>query len=285
MVDKEDLRAVHWELGNTKVNYESETSEKILGEGRDREVRAAIRARQTPESLELGKLLRQSHIQLSHRPDREVAKTESKMRFVPQNGEPAKSYADIIGGELQKTNIDLAVGDPKSGKEWQSVLKSEMSKGEDVKFKAEKPKGFEALGEELRKSSVLFHAGRHDFRTDAPPVQRSETKRQFEAKPLSPTVGFAESNGKELRKSNIDMACGATKSTASWRSQQHAIMADNYDKKYKCEKTEGFEFLGVELRKTNVTLGTDRVVYGTEGVRRPLRDDRNAHPAGHVPGL
>jgi hypothetical protein len=282
---KADLRAVHWELGNTPVKYESETTERFMSENRNKILRDACRNKTTPESLQLGKLLRQSHIQLSHRPDRESAKTETKMRYVPQKIEMAKSYAETNGAELRKSNIDLAVADPKSGKEWKSVLKSTMSASEDAKFACKKPQGFQELGEELRKSSVLLHAGRHDFRSPSLPQHISESKRQFHTMPLSPTVGFSETLGKELRTSSIDVAYGAEKKADHWQSQCHEIMSNNSAEKWSCKQPEGFYHLIAELKKSNITLGNDRVIYGSEGVKRPIRDGRKDYPAGFVPGL
>lgn len=281
---KADLKAVHWKFGDDKVNYESQNG-SMMSEARDQVVRAAIRARKEPESLQLGKMLRKSHIQFSHRPDREFARTEAKMRFVPQKIEVSEGFGDSNGAELRATHIDLAVAGNKSGKEWESVLKSTMSASEDVKFACSKPQGFAELGEELRKSSVLLHAGRHDFRSQTIPVNRSESTRQYCPQPISQTKGFADTLGKELRTSSLDLAAGVPKTGSHWQSQQHAIMAGHNDKKWACKRQEGFDNLIAELRKTNITLGTDRVVYGTEGAKRPIRDDRNRHPAGHVPGL
>jgi hypothetical protein len=282
MVDKHDLRGVHWELGNSKVNYESTTGEHFMSENRNQVVRSAIRARTEPESLQLGKLLRKSHIQLSHREDKKAAQTEAKMRYVPQKIEVVQSYADTNGADLKKSNIDLAVGQDKSGQGWTSVLKSSMSSGEEAKFACKKPEGFEMLGEELRKSSVLLHAGRHDFRSEKLPQHRSEAKNQFTTKPISPTVNFAATVGVALRTSSIDFDPGVPKTCTSWKSQQHAIMGDNGEKKWRPQRAEGFNHLIAELRKTNITLGSDKTVYGSEGLKRPVRDDRNANPAGNV---
>jgi len=283
---KADLRAVHWELGNTKVQYESESVEKFMSENRGNAVRAAIRGRQEPESLQLGKLLRKSHIQLSHSSEQET-RTEAKMRFVPQKIDMAESFADTNGAELRKSNIDLAFGVPKTGKEWLSVNRATANDNADAKFAAKKPKGFEMLGEELRKSNVLLHAGRHDFRSASVPIPRSEARSQFIDKGPSPTVGFAETLGKELKTSNIDVAFGSLSkpNATQWQSQMHAIMANKNDDKWACKKPEGFYHLIAELKKTNITLGSDRVVYGSEGAKRPIRDDREAEPAGYVPGL
>lgn len=288
---KADLHAVHWEFGNSKVNFESETTERFMSEGRDKIVRDAIRERKEPESMQLGKLLRKSHIALSHRPDREVAKTETKMRFVPQKIEIAESYADTNGAELRKSNIDLAVGQSKSGKDWKSVQTSEMSATEGEKFACRKPQGFEQLGAELRKSNVVLHAGRHDFRSRSLPIHRSTTHLAYVPRSGGAQENLASSLGVELRTSSIDVAFGglhknsASHGTPSWQSQQHGIMASHQESKWAARRPAGFEFLKKELQKTNVTLGTDKTVYGSEGIKRPVRDDRNAVAAGFIPGL
>lgn len=286
MVDKHDLKGTHWEFGLDKVNYETETCASHTSENRNQMVRTAIRARTEPESMQLGKLLKKTSITLSMRVDPKAAQSEAAIRFVPQKMENSKSFADVRIAELRKANIDLAVGQDKTGKDWQSVLKSTMSDSEDMKFACKKAEGFEVLGEELRKSSVLLHAGRHDFRQAETPVPTSEQRREYMTKPRSPTVGFAETLGKALRTSSFDVGMDAIpRSGTGWQSSQHAIMENNLDKKFACAQGAGFQHLKAELRKTNISLGTDRTVYGSEGAKRPLKDDRGAVPAGHVCAL
>jgi len=277
-----DLRAVHWELGNSKLTYESEANERYMSANRDKIVRDAVRARKEPESLQLGKMLRKSHIQLSHDKDK-VALTESRIRFGPKKGELAEAFD--LGPELRATHIDLGVASDKSGKEWTSVMKSTLASNSDKKFACAKPQGFEQLGEELRKSSVMLHAGRHDFRSPTQPVRMSESKSAFDIKPISKTLGFAATLGKELRTSSIDVAYGVEKTCNHWQSAQHAVMGADLNDKFACKKQKGFEHLAVELRKTSVTLGSDHTIYGTEGNKRPVKDDRQRRPAGVRPGL
>lgn len=284
MVDKADLRACHWKFGDSTVTYESETNASFMSDARDKVVRDSMRGRQEPESLKLGKLLRQSHITLSMRPDREVAKSEARMRFVTPKMEVAQSFADTNGAELRLSNVDLAVNKNESKvRDWTSVNRATMSANQDEKFACKRPQGFDTLGEELRKSNVLLHAGRHDFRQSSVPIPRSESACQFVTKPISPMVGFGATLGKELRTSSIDVAYGVPKTTKSWQSQQHAIMANETGAKWACEQPKGFQHLIAELRKTNISLGTDRIVYGTEGNKRPVQSIRQ-DPAGHVVG-
>lgn len=285
MVDKHDLKGTHWEFGNSKVRYESVTTESHMSEARDKICRDHCRAKTEPESLQLGKLLRQSHIQLSHRPDREVAKSEAKTRWTPQKIEVVEGFAATNGAELKKSHIDLAVGDSKSAKEWVSDLKGKMSAAEEEKFACKVPQGFQHLGAELRKSSVLLHAGRHDFRSGGLPVHRSEANRAWSTKEISSVTSYSETLGKELRTSNIDLGPGNEKTYKGISGQTHSIMADQNDKKWACKQPEGFYHLIAELKKSNITLGSDATAYGSEGVKRPVRDDRNAAPAGHVPGF
>lgn len=278
-----DPKAVHWNFGNTPVRYESETCSQFMSEDRNKRVRQAIREKEEPDKAAKA-MLRESHVNLSmHKTP--PSKTEAQMRWTKQPIEVAESFKDVRIAELRKCNIDLAVAEPKSGKEWTSVLKAVHGANEDVKFACKKPEGFEQLGAELRKSSVLLHAGRHDFRSSSLPVHRSEAKTQFEAKPILATANLSATLGKELRTSSFDYSYGVSKSAAHWQSQQHQVMADKNDKKWACEKPEGFYHLIAELRKTNVTLGSDSVVYGTEGNKRPVRDDRNMQAAGDLPGL
>jgi len=278
-----DPKAVHWNFGNTPVRYESETCSQFMSEDRNKQVRKAIREQQGPDESAKA-MLRESHINLSMRKELPT-KSEAQTRWTKQPIEVSESFKDVRIAELRKCNIDLAVAEPKTGKEWTSVLKSVHGANEDLKFACKKPEGFQELGAELRKSSVLLHAGRHDFRSSSLPVRRSEAKAQYVGKPISVTANLSATLGKELRTSSFDYSYGVSKSSAHWQSQQHHIMASHNDKKWACEKPEGFNHLIAELRKTNVTLGTDSVDYGTEGNRRPVRDDRNMQAAGDLPGL
>jgi len=276
-----DPSAVSWQLGfDGKVSYESEATDRLIGERRGQVVYDAARVREEPESLQLGKLLRKSHIKLSHRPDAKPAQTEAKMRYIPQARDASKSFAETNGAELRRSNIDLAVADPKSGKEWKSVLKGAMSSNEDAKFACAVPEGFAHMAKELRKSNVLLNAGKVDYRNERPAPHMSEQKREYHEKPIPNTVGYADTIGKDLRTSHIDLAPGdGDKHCKTWVSQQHAVLGSNNDEKWACEKPEGFYHLIAELRKTNIQLGTDKIAYGTEGVKRPI-----LYPGSKVPG-
>jgi len=282
-----DPRAVHWDFGNTPVRYESETCSQFMSEDRNKQVRQAIREQQEPDAAAKA-MLRQSHINLSMHKTA-PGKSEAQMRWTKPPIDPVESFKDLRIAELRKCNIDLAVAEPKSGKEWTSVLKAVHGSNEDAKFACKRPDAekeeLQKLGAELRKSNVLLHAGRHDFRSSSLPVRRSEAKAQFEAKPISVTANLSKTLGKELRTSSFDYSYGVSKSSAHWQSQQHQVMANQNDKKWACEKPEGFYHLIAALKKTNLILGSDSVVYGTEGNKRPVRDDRNMQAAGDLPGL
>lgn len=272
------------ELGITKVEYKSQAMDSFMSEERNQIVRQAIRDRKEPESLQLGKQLRKSHVVMSMRTE-PPAQTEAKRRWTqPPKMKQAESYADIRIAELRKANIDLAVADPKSAKDWTSVLKSVHSSHADKKFACSKPQGFQELGEELRKSSVLLHAGKHDFRSEAEPVRRSEAASSFDVKPIPENINFNHL-GEEARTSSFEYSYGTDKRAKGWESQQHSIFGDNQEAKWKCRQPEGFYHLIAELKKSNVTFGSDGTKYGTESLPRPLRDDRVKHAAGHVPGL
>jgi len=283
MPERYNPAEVNWEHGFDKVNYQSVTSHTHMSDERDKIVRDALRAREEPESMQLGKVLRKSHIQLSHRADLQPANTESKSRFIKRPAEMAQSFSDANGAELRATHIDLAVAGSKSMKDEHSVLKNSMSQGSDQKWACAKPHGFEELGAELRKSNVLLHAGRHDFRTTALPVHQSETKLQYPEKPICAEVGFGATLGKQLRTSSIDVSYGVPKTCTDWQSAQHAMLGDNMKSKWACKKPEGFYHLIAELRKTNVTLGTDKIDYGTR--QKVIKDGRDARAAGADRGL
>lgn len=273
--------------GQPKVKYVSETSECFMNEKRDKEVRAAIAARTEPESKQLGKFLRKSNVRLSMHPTT-FGESENQQRYVDKMGEleSAESYADVRIAELRKANIDLSVGEPKTAKHWNSVLKATHSENADQKFACSKPQGREDLIAELRKSSVLLHAGRHDYRQETCPVRQSEQTTAYDTKPISKTLGFADTNGKLLRESNFGIGNVADPKTCShWQSAQHKVMVDNMDKKFACKQPKGFDHLIAELRKTNINLGNDQTKYGTETRRVPIQDDTNRRPAGAAPAL
>jgi len=278
---------VSWEHGFAKVKYVSETSESFMNEQRDKEVRAAIMARTEPESKQLGKLLRKSNVKLSMHPTG-FGESEKQLRYVDMMGqlESSESYANIRIAELRKANIDLSVGEPKTCSHWSSVLKATHSENADQKFACGKPEGREDLVAELRKSNVLLHAGRHDYRQDTVPVPRSMQTTSYDEKPISKTLGFAETNGKLLRESNFGIGNVADPKTCShWQSAQHKVMVDNMGKKFACEKPKGLDHLILELRKSNINFGNDQTKYGTESRRVPIRDDTNRNPAGARPAL
>lgn len=278
---------VSWEHGFAKVKYESETTERFMSAQRDKEVRAAIMARTEPESKQLGKFLRKSNVKLSMHPTG-FGESEKQRRYVDMMGqlESSESYADIRIAELRKANIDLSVGEPKTASHWTSVLKATHSENADQKFACSKPQGREDLIAELRKSNVLLHAGRHDYRSETCPVRQSEQTTAYDTKPISKTLGFAETNGKLLRESNFGIGMVADPKTCNhWQSAQHKVMVNNMDKKFACEKPKGLDHLIVELRKTNINFGNDQTRYGTEARRVPIRDDTNRRPAGKDPAL
>jgi len=285
-----DPQEIHFEFGTSKVHYETEAGMN-MNEKRARVLHDAIVAVKEPESLQLGKMLKQSHITMSHIKDKEVARSEAKNRFVGAKAETsaAEDAARLkVANDPKACHIDLSVGCSRSSKAWSSNLKATHGANENEKFACKQPEGFQFLGEELRKSNVTLHAGRHDFRTRSLPTNRSESNLQYgKAPPMSQTVGFADTLGKALRTSSIDAAFGSLNPapTQGWHSQQHVIMAQHSDQKWNCRVPDGFAHLKKELQKTNVTLGTDRVDYGTRGLARPIRDDRKARPAGADRGL
>jgi len=277
-----DPKAVHWDMGNTPVRYESETCAQFMSEDRNKTVRKAIRETQAPDASAKA-LLRESHINLSMHKELPT-KSEAQTRWTkPPKTDQGESFKDIRLAELRKCNIDLGVAEPKSGKEWTSVLKAVHGANSGVKSDGKKPVPMDMSA--LRKSSVLLHAGRHDFRSSSVPVPRTEAATQYEAKPILVAENLSATLGKALRTSSFDYSYGVSKSSAHWQSQQHHIMADKNDKKWACAKPEGFNNLIAELRKTSVILGSDKIPYGTEGNKRPVRDDRNMQAAGDLPGL
>eukprot|EP00933_Yihiella_yeosuensis_P028048 TRINITY_DN21856_c0_g1_i1.p1 TRINITY_DN21856_c0_g1~~TRINITY_DN21856_c0_g1_i1.p1 ORF type:complete len:223 (+),score=57.54 TRINITY_DN21856_c0_g1_i1:49-717(+) len=107
---------------------------------------------------ELAHELRKSSVSFS---DRAIApsQSEQKCRFnVPPKVEQAPNVAETVGKDLRASHIDISNGGGTSCAHWQAAGQAEMSAYAKEKFECKKPGGFEALGKELRKSSVPLGA-------------------------------------------------------------------------------------------------------------------------------
>mmetsp|Transcript_66373 Transcript_66373/g.158811 ORF Transcript_66373/g.158811 Transcript_66373/m.158811 type:complete len:289 (-) Transcript_66373:124-990(-) len=239
---------VNWRLGyRTDTQFESEAGHHFFSNARGQVMREACSQAEEPESLQLGKELRKSHIQLSYAGG-SLGISESKQRFRPLPFSKVPSCKAIC-----QNNIDLAAGEAKSASGWQPVGRSDLSLGADQKFACKKPRAFEELGYELRKSSIPLnptHGG----------ARESESKMQFNQKPIYMQDSYGKTLGKELRTSHLDFG-GSNRSAAGWRGLGTESMASGEPEKFSCTRPEGFDELGVQLRQTSIDLGRDKVEY------------------------
>mmetsp|Transcript_92189 Transcript_92189/g.192763 ORF Transcript_92189/g.192763 Transcript_92189/m.192763 type:complete len:224 (+) Transcript_92189:137-808(+) len=190
--------------------------------------------------------LRGVHWQIGYRPG-EATQTESKHKYVNHRGSPAV-LNEAKAAELRRSHIDLAVGADKSSKQWETVMTGDMCRNASEKFGCKKPEGFQALGAELRKSSVSI-----SDQTTPPP--HSELKDRFGPPPkFEQAKSYADSLGKELRSSRIDIANGQEKIARNWESSMRAEMGRHAKEKFLYQQPAGFQHLIAELRKSSVPL-------------------------------
>mmetsp|Transcript_1245 Transcript_1245/g.1554 ORF Transcript_1245/g.1554 Transcript_1245/m.1554 type:complete len:290 (-) Transcript_1245:144-1013(-) len=257
---------INWQLGyRNDVEYESEAGHHFFSDARGQLMREACSKKEEPESLQLGKELRKSHIQLSY-VGGSLGKSESKLRYTPLPYAKCESCKAI-----KSNNIDLAVGESKSTTGWAPVGRSDLALGSAEKFSAIKPKAFEELGHELRKSSIPI---RMDDAIVMDKGTRSEAKSQFTRKPIYGVDNYSKTLGKDLRTSHLDFG-GGDRSAAAWRGLGTESMNCGEAEKFSCQRPEGFDELGVQLRQTSIDLGRDRPDYKTgSGIGMPVPRSR-----------
>eukprot|EP00927_Polykrikos_kofoidii_P061985 TRINITY_DN56806_c0_g1_i1.p1 TRINITY_DN56806_c0_g1~~TRINITY_DN56806_c0_g1_i1.p1 ORF type:complete len:275 (-),score=42.03 TRINITY_DN56806_c0_g1_i1:169-993(-) len=108
---------------------------------------------------ELAKDLRKSNVMLSelpskHRPWDLNPRSEQKSNYVPGPSTVQAGFAATLGKDLRASHYDVAGGKERNCSEWVPTLKASQQDHQDEKWNCRKPKGFEELGVELRKSSV-----------------------------------------------------------------------------------------------------------------------------------
>lgn len=254
-LDIGDLQACHWETGFDKVNFQSEANQHFMGSARRGVLHEANRNRKKAESLELGKVLRRSHIQFSHHSGVDY-RSEAKKRFVERD-KPA--FAAAVDPGLRKTHIDFAAGADKSCRGWITTTSASMPRDRILPLPDAGAQEEKAL---LRKSSIPIFPGQEIPGTRSVPKYMSTSQSQFIPKTVDASFNYSGTLGKDLRCSHIDLSL-QSKTGKHWQSEAISAMNRESDKKWACRQPEGFERLGKELRKTNITLGTHRVDYGT----------------------
>jgi hypothetical protein len=239
----------HFHLGFSSYERQSEAKERFFSEARAGEVTRAVATKETPESLKLGTVLRQSHVRLGTKclaaPPGQTS--EQRTQYVEQPRSKNVNF-NHLGAELRKANIDNAYGHEKKCNHWTSVDREEMSRHAADKFACRIPSGFQHLQKELRKSNLPLQ--------DPRPVPRSqsETRSKYVEKPYSAQQSYASTLGKDLRASHIDIAQGHEKHTRSWVPCTMASLDDHHEEKWACKQPEAFDQLGIELRKSSVPL-------------------------------
>jgi hypothetical protein len=240
---------VHFQFGFSNFERQSETTERFFSQARNKEVMAAVAKKETPESLKLGTVLRQSHVRLGTKclaaPPGQSS--ESRMQYTAKPQSKSANF-NHLGAELRKANIDHSYGQSKTCSHWTAVDREEMSRNAVEKFACETPQGFQHLAKELRKSSLPIK----DLREQ--PKATTESRLAYVEKPYSAQQSYADTLGKDLRASHIDIAQGHEKSTRNWVPVCHSALNANQEEKWACEKPSAFDQLGVELRKSSVPL-------------------------------
>uniref|UniRef100_A0A7S1MLL4 Uncharacterized protein n=1 Tax=Alexandrium catenella TaxID=2925 RepID=A0A7S1MLL4_ALECA len=146
------LRQSHWDLafGSEKTGREWQS---VLTEQMSSNLESKFGCSK-PEGMKgIASELRRSSIALSCG-NLVAYQSEQHSRYQPNNGRPAESYSDLLGKDLRASHIDIANGQDKSTRTWRGVNKGDMSQHAREKYQCEKPRGFEELSKELRKSSV-----------------------------------------------------------------------------------------------------------------------------------
>lgn len=260
------------ESGGGKPNPRSETREALFSTMRDKSTRvAALQVLAAPSLSSRGAALRESHIDIGFDRPEQVAgrfQTETKQSYVTQPLPMLQSQAECKAKvrALQKSNIDLAFGVEKTGKDWKSDQVDTMAANCERKFACEGRPG-PIDGSSNYKSTVQF--GDHEMH-DHRPVEGvdervSESKCQF-INPGKPkmAVSYAATRGKELQQHSWDNAMGREKTTTQWITHEKDTMARNAWEKYSAMKPNIDPRLSKELRQSSVFLGKDAVEWPTQ---------------------
>jgi len=249
----------------------SETRAELFSTMRDSACRmAAIEVLAAPSLSSRGAALRKSHIDIGFERPGDVQfrrHTETKQSYceqplpILQSAEANKQKLQ----SLQKSNIDLAFGVPKTCKGWHTDMSEKMAANVDAKYACARNDPID--GSRNYRSEVNFG--------DSPPgvadVHVSESKCQY-GDPGKPTVAvsFAATRGRELQQHSWDNAMGRLKTTTHWMPAQSAEMAWKAPEKFDVSKPVIDPRLQKELRQSSIYLGKDAVAWPAQGIQRSL---------------
>lgn len=244
----------HFKLGYRKYLRESETMDRFMGEKRHAEVLEALSKRTEPESMKLGTTLRTSSVALGMRTLSGPINPKSEARDRYRQFPIVRTIGfQHLGEELRKANIDHAYGQDKGCSHWKPAGQDEMSKHAAEKFACGVPQGFQHLAKELRRSNVPMCDGSYG-KNRTNPLWRSEAVSRFTEQPMILEKGYSDTLGKDLRESHISIGSSKERSARDWIPVTRSSMTDHAEEKWSCTKPQGFEELGVELRKSSVPL-------------------------------
>jgi len=273
----------HWQFGYTFFDRQTETHERFTSEQRRKEclesmladfAERANRVDYDPKkrSWELGSK------SVAGRPKEPGKESEMRERYQPRPPQAKTENFNYLGVELRKASIDHAYGQDKSAAHWQGVGQEEMSRMAQEKYTAGKPQGLGYLGKELRKSSLVLadlpSEGTFERKIQ---TETSEAKEKFVPKPFTSNPSYAATLGKDLRKSHFDIN-HEPKATTGWMPQAKAAMVDNLEAKWNCKQPEGFQELGVELRKSSVPLAGSGMTFMMQPTTGPIRPPATMNP-------
>jgi len=240
---------------------------------RDKAVRIAAREVLAAPSLSSrGVALRKSHIDIGFERPGEVEfrrQTETKQSYIQRPLPIQQSAAENKEKQqsLQKSSIDMAFGDPKSCKAWQTDQREKMAANSDRKFACE---GRPAPIDGSRNYISGVNLGDNPVGVSDEYV--TETKCKFAA-PENPeqAVSYSGTIGKELQQHNWDFAMGRQKTTTQWIPAQQLEFARKAPEKFTCSKPTVDPTLAKALRQSSVFLGADPVEWPRhEGVIRSM---------------
>lgn len=273
----------NWQFGYTFFDRQTETHDRFTSEKRRQEClegmladfrERAARVDYDPKkrSWELGSKC------VAGLPKGPGLESETRERYQPRPKAAKTENFNYLGVELKKAHIDHAYGQDKSCKHWQGVGQEEMSRMAQEKYTSGKPQGLGHLGAELRKSSLVLA----DLPSEGKFVRKnvmakSEVKEKFVPKEFTSNPSYAATLGKDLRQSHFDIN-HEPKNTLGWMPQTKSTMVDNLEAKWNCRQPEGFEALGVELRKSSVPLAGSGMTYMMQPSTGPSRPSATTHP-------
>merc|ERR1712192_28404 len=263
-----------------KPRAQSETRAEMFSTMREKAARLAAREGLASPALDptLALALRASNVEIGFdRPGEpqgmQAACSESKQCYVKKPLPKLQSAAENLQRkvDLQNSNIDLAFGQDKSAKTWQTDLSEMFAFQADKKYGFEPPKPVD--GSANYRTNVRLADDSHPYPSNFESVSKAQYKTPENVEHLK---NYAATLGKELRQHSWDL--GAVRTTSEWMPWQKAEMSRKQKEKFEVRKPAAFSHLKKELQKSSLFLGADDVDYESG-------EHRVISKAASVPGL